>query len=81
MPVERVVECRQARTALGRTVTDLLDDVLLLALELQELALHLIAVGQRTFEFCRLVGDDLFVTYVTRLADGIKKGLGNSILV
>jgi hypothetical protein len=27
------------------------------------------------------VGDDLFVTNVTRLADGIKKGLGNSILV
>jgi len=30
---------------------------------------------------CQLVGDDLFVTNVTRLADGIKKGLGNSILV
>jgi enolase len=29
----------------------------------------------------QLVGDDLFVTNVTRLADGIKKGLGNSILV
>jgi enolase len=30
---------------------------------------------------CQLVGDDLFVTNVLRLADGIKRGLGNSILV
>jgi enolase len=30
---------------------------------------------------CQLVGDDLFVTNVTRLADGIRRGLGNSILV
>ena len=30
---------------------------------------------------CQLVGDDLFVTNVTRLSDGIAKGLGNSILV
>ncbi|MGH6799273.1 MAG: phosphopyruvate hydratase, partial [Roseiarcus sp.] len=30
---------------------------------------------------CQLVGDDLFVTNVTRLADGIKNGRGNSILV
>jgi enolase len=30
---------------------------------------------------CQLVGDDLFVTNVTRLADGIKGGLANSILV
>jgi len=30
---------------------------------------------------CQLVGDDLFVTNVKRLAEGIKKGLGNSILV
>jgi enolase len=30
---------------------------------------------------CQLVGDDLFVTNVKRLTDGIKKGLGNSILV
>jgi enolase len=30
---------------------------------------------------CQLVGDDLFVTNVTRLADGIKKGRANSILV
>jgi enolase len=30
---------------------------------------------------CQLVGDDLFVTNVKRLADGIKRGLANSILV
>lgn len=30
---------------------------------------------------CQLVGDDLFVTNVTRLADGIAKGLANSILI
>jgi enolase len=30
---------------------------------------------------CQLVGDDLFVTNVVRLADGIKNGLANSILV
>jgi enolase len=30
---------------------------------------------------CQLVGDDLFVTNVKRLSDGIKKGLGNSILI
>ena len=30
---------------------------------------------------CQLVGDDLFVTNVKRLAEGIKKGVGNSILV
>jgi enolase len=30
---------------------------------------------------CQLVGDDLFVTNVTRLAEGIEKGLANSILV
>ncbi len=30
---------------------------------------------------CQLVGDDLFVTNVKRLADGIKKGVANSILV
>ena len=34
-------------------------------------------VGNR----CQLVGDDLFVTNVTRLADGIAKGLANSILI
>ena len=30
---------------------------------------------------CQLVGDDLFVTNVTRLEEGIRLGLGNSILV
>ncbi|WP_342711360.1 phosphopyruvate hydratase [Bradyrhizobium sp. B124] len=35
------------------------------------------AIGKK----CQLVGDDLFVTNVTRLADGIQNGRGNSILV
>jgi enolase len=30
---------------------------------------------------CQLVGDDLFVTNVARLSDGIEKGIANSILV
>ena len=30
---------------------------------------------------CQLVGDDIFVTNVTRLAAGIKSGIGNSILI
>ncbi|WP_207511528.1 phosphopyruvate hydratase [Longitalea luteola] len=30
---------------------------------------------------CQLVGDDLFVTNVKRLQDGINKGIGNSILI
>ena len=30
---------------------------------------------------CQLVGDDLFVTNVTRLSQGIKQGTANSILV
>jgi enolase len=30
---------------------------------------------------CQLVGDDLFVTNVVRLTDGIRKGVANSILV
>jgi enolase len=34
-------------------------------------------IGQR----CQLVGDDLFVTNVARLTDGIKKGVANSILI
>src|SRR5689334_849980 len=33
-------------------------------------------IGQK----CQLVGDDLFVTNVTRLSDGIKRGIANSIL-
>ncbi len=32
-------------------------------------------------EKCQLVGDDLFVTNTKRLADGIKKGAANSILI
>ncbi len=35
------------------------------------------AIGSK----CQLVGDDLFVTNPTRLADGIEKGVANSILV
>ncbi|HEV2571855.1 MAG TPA: phosphopyruvate hydratase [Beijerinckiaceae bacterium] len=35
------------------------------------------AIGKK----CQLVGDDLFVTNVTRLSRGIKEGVGNSILV
>ncbi len=34
-------------------------------------------IGER----CQLVGDDLFVTNTARLADGIRKGVANSILV
>ncbi|MGE0035897.1 MAG: phosphopyruvate hydratase [Xanthobacteraceae bacterium] len=30
---------------------------------------------------CQLVGDDLFVTNVTRLSEGIHKGVGNSVLI
>jgi enolase len=30
---------------------------------------------------CQLVGDDVFVTNVTRLAEGIKNGIANSILI
>ena len=30
---------------------------------------------------CQLVGDDIFVTNTERLADGIAKGVANSILV
>ncbi|MEX2404051.1 MAG: phosphopyruvate hydratase [Balneolales bacterium] len=35
------------------------------------------AIGQKV----QLVGDDLFVTNTQRLADGIEKGIGNSILI
>jgi enolase len=35
------------------------------------------AIGRK----CQLVGDDLFVTNVKRLAEGIKDGLANSILI
>jgi enolase len=38
-------------------------------------------VTQKIGAKCQLVGDDLFVTNVMRLADGIKRGLANSILI
>jgi len=38
-------------------------------------------VTQKIGAKCQLVGDDLFVTNVVRLADGIKRGLANSILI
>jgi enolase len=34
-------------------------------------------IGQK----CQLVGDDLFVTNVARLSDGIRRGIANSILI
>jgi enolase len=39
------------------------------------------ALTDRIGKTCQLVGDDLFVTNVTRLADGIKGGYANSILI
>jgi enolase len=36
---------------------------------------------ERLGQKCQLVGDDVFVTNVARLSDGIKRGLANSILV
>jgi enolase len=36
---------------------------------------------QKVGDRCQLVGDDLFVTNVTRLAKGIKDGVANSILI
>ncbi len=36
---------------------------------------------QKIGDKCQLVGDDVFVTNVTRLADGIKNGIANSILI
>ena len=38
-------------------------------------------VTEKIGDRCQLVGDDLFVTNPVRLADGIAKGVGNSILV
>ena len=40
-----------------------------------------IALTKTIGEKCQLVGDDLFVTNTTRLADGIQRGAGNAILV
>lgn len=39
------------------------------------------ALTDRIGDKCQLVGDDLFVTNTKRLIDGIKQGVGNSILV
>jgi enolase 1/2/3 len=39
------------------------------------------ALTDRIGTTCQLVGDDLFVTNVARLADGIKRGVANSILI
>jgi enolase len=39
------------------------------------------ALTDRIGDKCQLVGDDLFVTNVKRLGEGIQGGLGNSILV
>jgi enolase len=36
---------------------------------------------QKVGTHCQLVGDDIFVTNVARLADGIKNGIANSILI
>ena len=36
---------------------------------------------QKIGDKCQLVGDDIFVTNVARLTDGIKNGIGNSILI
>jgi enolase len=36
---------------------------------------------QKIGDRCQLVGDDVFVTNVARLTDGIKNGIGNSILI
>ena len=38
------------------------------------------AVSERLAHRVQLVGDDIFVTNVTRLADGIARGIANSIL-
>jgi enolase len=39
------------------------------------------ALTDRIGSKCQLVGDDLFVTNTARLADGIKRGIANSILI
>jgi enolase len=36
---------------------------------------------QKIGDRCQLVGDDIFVTNVKRLSDGIQNGIGNSILI
>ena len=39
------------------------------------------ALTEKVGDRCQLVGDDLFVTNTRRLADGIKRGVANAILV
>src|SRR5256885_9295262 len=39
------------------------------------------ALTERIGKTCQLVGDDLFVTNVARLSDGISRGVANSILI
>ena len=39
------------------------------------------ALTERIGKTCQLVGDDLFVTNVARLSDGISRGIANSILI
>jgi enolase len=39
------------------------------------------ALTQKIGSRCQLVGDDVFVTNVARLSEGIKNGIGNSILI
>ena len=39
------------------------------------------ALTARIGSKCQLVGDDVFVTNVTRLAEGIRQGMANSILI
>ena len=40
-----------------------------------------LALTEAVGDHCQLVGDDLFVTNSTRLAEGIERGCANSILV
>ena len=42
---------------------------------------HWSLLSQTIGQHCQLVGDDLFVTNVTRLSQGIRQGVANSILV
>ena len=42
---------------------------------------HLLSLTDRLGKRVQLVGDDLFVTNTERLAAGIEKGIGNSILI
>jgi enolase len=39
------------------------------------------ALTEKLGKTCQLVGDDIFVTNVARLSDGIKNGIANSILI